>query len=60
MKVRTALFKPRVLAQCYSAGMYKGGTFKFRFKIPDAYPHEPPIVTCMQKVSKYTEFLKRL
>ncbi|KAL5518737.1 UBC12 [Sanghuangporus vaninii] len=31
-------------------GMYKGGTFKFRFKIPDAYPHEPPAVNCMQRI----------
>lgn len=27
-------------------GIYRGGTFIFDFKIPSAYPHEPPKVLC--------------
>jgi len=31
-------------------GMYKGGSFKFTFAVPSAFPHEPPKVKCMQKI----------
>ena len=27
-------------------GFYKGGQFVFSFKVPQAYPHEPPKVKC--------------
>lgn len=31
-------------------GIYKGGTFKFKFHAPSNFPHEPPKVTCAQKI----------
>lgn len=31
-------------------GFYQGGKFVFDFKVPEAYPHEPPKVTCTTKV----------
>lgn len=31
-------------------GMYKGGVFKFRFAVPETFPHEPPKVNCEQKI----------
>jgi len=34
------------------AGMYKGGQFKFTVAISTNYPHEPPKVKCIPKVSK--------
>lgn len=37
--------RPRVI------GMYKGGAFKFSFAINTNYPHDPPKVKCIQKVS---------
>jgi len=36
-------FKVHVLPD---EGMYKGGKFTFDFKVPTAYPHEPPKVLC--------------
>lgn len=38
------------LTQTWS-GYYVGGVFKFRFDIPDTYPHDPPKVKCEQKVN---------
>jgi len=31
-------------------GMYKGGRFKFDFKINQNFPHDPPKVKCTQKI----------
>ncbi|CAF0754535.1 unnamed protein product [Didymodactylos carnosus] len=31
-------------------GLYKGGQFKFLFKVPTEYPHSPPKVKCTQKI----------
>ncbi|KAJ3223053.1 NEDD8-conjugating protein ubc12 [Clydaea vesicula] len=31
-------------------GFYRGGTFKFSFKINTNYPHDPPKVLCTQKI----------
>ncbi|KAJ3118183.1 NEDD8-conjugating protein ubc12 [Phlyctochytrium bullatum] len=31
-------------------GFYQGGQFRFNFKINNNYPHEPPKVTCAQKI----------
>jgi len=31
-------------------GMYKGGRFKFDFKINQNFPHDPPKVKCVQKI----------
>ncbi|KAJ3039919.1 NEDD8-conjugating protein ubc12 [Rhizophlyctis rosea] len=31
-------------------GFYRGGTFRFTFKINSNYPHEPPKVLCIQKI----------
>ncbi|OQV21749.1 Translocating chain-associated membrane protein 1 [Hypsibius exemplaris] len=31
-------------------GFWKGGTFPFSIKIPNAYPHEPPKVKCIPKI----------
>lgn len=31
-------------------GMYKGGIFKFKFAVPETFPHEPPKVNCEQKI----------
>ncbi|KAJ3107234.1 NEDD8-conjugating protein ubc12 [Phlyctochytrium planicorne] len=31
-------------------GFYRGGMFKFNFKISTNYPHEPPKVLCTQKI----------
>jgi ubiquitin-conjugating enzyme E2 M len=31
-------------------GFYKSGHFKFNFRINSNYPHEPPKVTCVQKI----------
>lgn len=31
-------------------GMYKGGHFKFDFKINQNFPHDPPKVKCTQKI----------
>ncbi|KAJ3127686.1 NEDD8-conjugating protein ubc12 [Nowakowskiella sp. JEL0407] len=31
-------------------GFYKGGLFKFTFRINTNYPHEPPKVLCTQKI----------
>lgn len=31
-------------------GMYKGGHFKFEFKINSNFPHDPPKVKCTQKI----------
>jgi len=31
--------------------MYKGGSFKFTFDISEDYPHKPPKVKCVPKVS---------
>lgn len=31
-------------------GIYKGGTFKFKFHATSNFPHEPPKVTCAQKI----------
>lgn len=31
-------------------GMYRGGTFKFRFNVTTNFPHEPPKVLCTQKI----------
>lgn len=31
-------------------GFYKGGVFKFSFKVNPNYPHEPPKVLCTQKI----------
>ncbi|KAI9099736.1 ubiquitin-conjugating enzyme/RWD-like protein [Phlyctochytrium arcticum] len=31
-------------------GFYKGGVFRFSFKINTSYPHEPPKVLCTQKI----------
>ncbi|RKO85643.1 ubiquitin-conjugating enzyme/RWD-like protein [Blyttiomyces helicus] len=31
-------------------GFYKGGVFKFTFKVNANYPHEPPKVLCTQKI----------
>lgn len=31
-------------------GMYRGGSFKFDFKINTNYPHDPPKVRCTQKI----------
>eukprot|EP00123_Amoebidium_parasiticum_P006317 comp17296_c0_seq1/m.16433 comp17296_c0_seq1/g.16433 ORF comp17296_c0_seq1/g.16433 comp17296_c0_seq1/m.16433 type:complete len:173 (-) comp17296_c0_seq1:273-791(-) len=31
-------------------GMYQGGTFRFTFKVPPAYPHEAPKVKCLTKL----------
>lgn len=33
-------------------GMYKGGSFKFTFNISQDYPHKPPKVKCIPKVSR--------
>lgn len=33
------------------AGMYKGGEFLFTFTINSNYPHDPPKVKCVPKVS---------
>ena len=33
-------------------GMYKGGSFTFSFNINTNYPHEPPKVKCVPKVSR--------
>lgn len=32
-------------------GMYKGASFKFTFAIEQDYPHKPPKVKCVPKVS---------
>ncbi|KAJ3182250.1 NEDD8-conjugating protein ubc12 [Gaertneriomyces sp. JEL0708] len=31
-------------------GFYKGGLFRFTFKVNSNYPHEPPKVLCTQKI----------
>jgi ubiquitin-conjugating enzyme E2 M len=31
-------------------GMYKGGRFRFDFKINQNFPHDPPKVKCTQKI----------
>ena len=31
-------------------GMYKGGSFRFDFKINQNFPHDPPKVKCKQKI----------
>lgn len=31
-------------------GYYRGGLFKFVFKVPKNYPHDPPKVVCTQRV----------
>ncbi|KAI3633707.1 hypothetical protein MIR68_008654 [Amoeboaphelidium protococcarum] len=31
-------------------GVYKGGRFKLSFKFKTSYPHDPPKVTCTQKI----------
>jgi len=38
------------LIRILSLGFYKGGSFKFSFKINSNYPHEPPKVLCIPKV----------
>lgn len=29
---------------------WDGGVYPFRFEVPEAYPYEPPIVTCTNKI----------
>ncbi|PGH08775.1 hypothetical protein AJ79_05874 [Helicocarpus griseus UAMH5409] len=31
-------------------GMYKGGSFRFQFDIPETFPFDPPKVKCKQKI----------
>lgn len=31
-------------------GMYKSGTYKFKFDVPSDYPYKPPKVKCEAKV----------
>jgi ubiquitin-conjugating enzyme E2 M len=31
-------------------GIWQGATYNFSFKIPDAYPHDPPKVLCLTKI----------
>lgn len=38
------------LVICPDEGFYRGGIFKFSFKIGPNYPHEPPRVKCETKV----------
>lgn len=42
-----------ISSRCVIAGMYKGGSFKFTFAINSNYPHDPPKVKCVPKVSAY-------
>lgn len=37
-------------------GIYKGGVFNFSFVINPNYPHEPPKVRCLEKVSCHLPF----
>lgn len=41
-------------------GMYKGGTFRFSFSVNPNFPHEPPKVKCLQKVSSKFEILESI
>lgn len=29
---------------------WQGGKYPFKFEIPEAYPYEPPVVTCLTKI----------
>eukprot|EP00468_Gymnochlora_sp_CCMP2014_P007857 CAMPEP_0167749318 /NCGR_PEP_ID=MMETSP0110_2-20121227/5335_1 /TAXON_ID=629695 /ORGANISM="Gymnochlora sp., Strain CCMP2014" /LENGTH=171 /DNA_ID=CAMNT_0007634447 /DNA_START=109 /DNA_END=624 /DNA_ORIENTATION=+ len=31
-------------------GFWKGGTFNFRYEVPDTYPYKPPKITCLNKI----------
>ncbi|GAB5353065.1 hypothetical protein AAMO2058_000006400 [Amorphochlora amoebiformis] len=31
-------------------GYWKGGTFRFRYQVPDGYPYKPPKITCQDKI----------
>lgn len=35
-------------------GMYRGGKFRFSISANDNYPHDPPKVKCLQRVSLWT------
>ena len=36
-----------------TGGYWDGATYEFEFNIPEAYPHEPPIVACKTMVYNY-------
>lgn len=35
---------------CPDDGYWKGYRYTFSFAVPDMYPHEPPIVKCLDKI----------